>query len=181
MTKHELREWFFNNYDKCNEIWVSIKFGEPKNDNNLYYLDAVEIALCFGWIDTTKKKYNDEITIQKFMPRKCKSNWTELNKERCRRLVKLGLMHESGLKLCKPFLNEKFSIDIMKKIKNDIDIYNNFIKMLELYIRIKIDNIQSYKKDIPTYNLRLKKIFRINQKNKIYGLWNDYGRLLKYE
>lgn len=180
-STQQLREWFLENHDKVNELWISIKLGKPIDDGNLYYIDAVEQALCFGWIDTTKKKYND-IIIQKFTPRRKNSNWTELNKERCRRLNKLGLMHQSGLKLCHQYLNEEFVIDnqIMNLIKSDQETFQNFKKLPNLYVRIRIDNIQSYKHDQVLFKNRLIKFLNNTQKNKLYGMWNDYERLTKY-
>ena len=180
-STQQLREWFLENHDKVNELWISIKFGKPIDDGNLYYIDAVEQALCFGWIDTTKKKYND-IIIQKFTPRRKNSNWTELNKERCRRLNKLGLMHESGYKLCHQYLNEQFVIDnqIMNLIKSDEETFQNFKKLPNLYVRIRIDNIQSYKHDPVLFKNRLTKFLNYTKKNKLYGMWNDYERLTKY-
>ena len=180
-STQQLREWFLENNDKVNELWISIKFGKPIDDGNLYYIDAVEQALCFGWIDTTKKKYND-IIIQKFTPRRKNSNWTELNKERCRRLNKLGLMHESGYKLCHQYLNEQFVIDnqIMNLIKSDEETFQNFKKLPNLYVRIRIDNIQSYKHDPVLFKNRLTKFLNYTKKNKLYGMWNDYERLTKY-
>lgn len=180
-STQQLREWFLENHDKVNELWISIKLGKPCDDGNLYYIDAVEQALCFGWIDTTKKKY-DDIIIQKFTPRRKKSNWTELNKERCRRLNKLGLMHQSGYKLCHQYLNEQFVIDdqIMNLIKSDEESFQNFKKLPNLYVRIRIDNIQSYKHNPVLFKNRLTKFLDYTKKNKLYGLWNDYERLTKY-
>ena len=180
-STQQLKEWFLENHDKVNELWISIKFGKPIDDGNLYYIDAVEQALCFGWIDTTKKKYND-IIIQKFTPRCKNSNWTELNKERCRRLNKLGLMHQSGYKLCHQYLNEQFVIDnqIMNLIISDEVTFQNFKKLPNLYVRIRIDNIQSYKHDPVLFKNRLIKFLNYTKKNKLYGMWNDYERLTKY-
>ena len=78
------------------ECWVAVKRGKPKDDGTFWYVVAVEEALCFGWIDSTVKKTAEEITVQKLSPRKARGNWTELNKERCRRLERLGLMTEAG-------------------------------------------------------------------------------------
>ena len=180
-STQQLREWFLENHDKVNELWISIKFGKPIDDGNLYYIDAVEQALCFGWIDTTKKKYND-IVIQKFTPRRKNSNWTELNKERCRRLNKLGLMHQYGYKLCHQYLNEEFVIDnqIMNLIKSDEETFQNFKKLPDLYVRIRIDNIQSYKDNPVLFKNWLTKFLNYTKKNKLYGMWNDYERLTKY-
>ena len=72
------------------------KRGRPSDNTTFWYLDAVEEALCFGWIDSTTKKLSDIVTAQQFAKRRKNSNWTELNKKRCRRLEKLGLMTDSG-------------------------------------------------------------------------------------
>lgn len=58
----------------------------------------MEEALCFGWIDSTVKKLDTGITIQRLSPRKKGSIWSELNKERCRRMEKLGKMTQAGKK-----------------------------------------------------------------------------------
>ena len=95
-NRNELRVWLAKNYDKESECWVIVKRGRPQNDNTFWYIDAVEEAMCFGWIDSTTKTLENGITAQKLVPRKKKSLWSELNKERCRRLEKLGLMTEAG-------------------------------------------------------------------------------------
>ena len=64
----------------------------------LPYLDVVEEALCFGWIDSTLKKLPDGRLAQRLSPRRKNSHWTELNKERCKRLAEQGLMTDAGLK-----------------------------------------------------------------------------------
>ena len=70
-----------------------VKRGRPQNDDTFWYIDAVEEALCFGWIDSTVKKLDNGITIQRLSPRKKGSN-----KERCRRMEKLGKMTQAGKK-----------------------------------------------------------------------------------
>lgn len=75
-----------------------VKRGRPQNDDTFWYIDAVEEALCFGWIDSTVKKLDNGITIQRLSPRKKGSIWSELNKERCRRMEKLGKMTQAGKK-----------------------------------------------------------------------------------
>ena len=94
-SRLEFRKWLTANHDCETECWIALKRGEPKNDGELYYLDAVEEALCFGWIDSITKPINGE-RFQRFTPRKKNSPWTELNKERVRRLEKLGLMTDAG-------------------------------------------------------------------------------------
>lgn len=93
-SRTELREWLIQNHETEKECWVVVKRGRPTDDDTFWYIDAVEEALCFGWIDSTIKKIADDATAQKLCPRKPGSNWSELNKERCRRMERLGLMQE---------------------------------------------------------------------------------------
>ncbi len=93
-SRAELREWLIQNHKTERECWVVVKRGRPTDDNTFWYIDAVEEALCVGWIDSTTKKIADNVTAQKLCPRKPRSNWSELNKERCRRMERLGLMPE---------------------------------------------------------------------------------------
>ena len=95
-SRSELRKWLIQNHEKEKECWVVVKRGKPTDDDTFWYIDAVEEALCFGWIDSTTKKITDNVTAQKLCPRKPKSNWSELNKERCRRMERLGLMTDAG-------------------------------------------------------------------------------------
>ena len=77
---------------------------------HFYYLDAVEEALCFGWIDSTNKVI-DGVRMQRFTPRKKNSLWTELNKERVRRLEQLGMMTDAGRAVLPPMGVRSFRID----------------------------------------------------------------------
>ena len=69
-SRTELREWLLQNHDKATECWVVVRRGRPKEDGTFWYIDAVEEALCFGWIDSTTKKLPDNTTVQKLCPRK---------------------------------------------------------------------------------------------------------------
>jgi hypothetical protein len=144
----------------------------------------VEEVLCFGWIDGINKEISDDKHAQRLSPRTTKSNWTELNKERVRRLEKLGLMTEAGRE-CLPDMSEKsFKIlpEVLVELKKDNETYNNFLAFPELYIRVRIDTIQ---KEIvygnpELFKNKLKKFVENTKKNKIYGDWHDSGRLLNY-
>ena len=95
-SRGEFREWLQGNAGSQAECWVPVKRGRPADDNCLYYLDAVEEALCFGWIDSTLKRLPDGRLAQRLSPRRKKSHWTELNKLRCRDLENRGLMTQVG-------------------------------------------------------------------------------------
>ena len=90
-----LRDWLQENHASAKECWVVI--SRAKNPvGTLPYLDVVEEALCFGWIDSTLKKLPDGRLAQRLSPRRKKSHWTELNKKRCQELESRGLMTPAG-------------------------------------------------------------------------------------
>ncbi|MFD1031688.1 YdeI/OmpD-associated family protein [Metaplanococcus flavidus] len=180
-SRQELRRWLeeHSTTEKC--CWVVVSVTEQPGV--IMYLDAVEEALCFGWIDGIMKKISPSETAQRLSPRKKKSNWTELNKERVRRLEKLGLMKEQGMKILPDMRPESFTIDpdILDRLQEDPQAYRNFLNFPELYRRIRIDNIQGYKEyDPEIYEKRLDKFIENTRENKMYGQWDDNGRLSGY-
>lgn len=181
-NREELRLWLENNYETQKECWVIAKRGRPQNDDTFWYIDAVEEALCFGWIDSTVKKLDNGITIQRLSPRKKGSIWSELNKERCRRMEKLGKMTQAGKKVL-PDMSEKgfnIDIDILEELKKDEIVWANFHKFPSLYQRVRIDTIQIKKKNPQLFQKRLEKLIENTKKGIMYGEWNDNGRLLNY-
>ena len=178
----ELRQWLIKNHDKEKECWVIVKRGRPQNDSTFWYIDAVEEALCFGWIDSTTKRLESGVTAQKLAPRKKHSLWAELNKERCRRLEKLGLMTDSGRAVLPDMSPSGFVIDsdILTALQADEITWNNFINFPPLYRRVRIDTIQIKKKQRELFNSRLKKFIENTKQNIMFGEWNDNGRLLDY-
>lgn len=141
-TRKELRIWLENNHLTSSCCWV-LTTRKPF-PHALLYLDAVEEALCFGWIDSTRKKTASGFLAQRLTPRSRKSKWSELNKERVRRLARLGLMTPHGEK-CLPEMNpEAFRIDpyILQLLQQDPLIYANFLAFPRLYRHVRLDTIQ---------------------------------------
>ncbi len=180
-NRHEFREWLAEHADSENECWVEGKRGKPKGDDQLYYLDAVEEALCFGWIDSTFKKI-DGRSLQRFSPRRKGSRWTELNKERVRRLEKLGLMTDLGRAVLPDMSLKGFVIDPeIETALKQARVYSKFKKLPPLYQRIKAYNIAFYKnRDKAAYERMLSRLIKETKAGNMYGEWNDYGRLLDY-
>lgn len=178
-SRLELREWLQENHDKEMECWVVVKRGRPVDDNTFWYVDAVEEALCFGWIDSTTKKISEEVTAQKFCPRKPRSNWSELNKERCRRMERLGLMTDAGRAVLPDMSESGFSIDpdILQELQSDPVLWENFCRLPDLYKRVRIDTIQIKKNQPELFRKRLDKFLENTRKGILYGEWNDNGRL----
>ena len=177
-TKEEFYDWLKKNHNKQDECFIECKKGKIKENNDIfYYIDAVYMALCFGWIDSTQKVING-IRYQRFGPRKKKSHWSELNKACCKWLIENDLMTDDGLK-CLPDLNEAFEIDkdILKLLKKDKETWENYKNFPELYKRVRIGNIQREKKKSDAYNKALKHFLEETKDNNMYGDWDDNGRL----
>ena len=179
-NRDELRQWLSANYNKENECWVVVKRGRPVDNGTFWYIDAVEEAMCFGWIDSTTKKMDNGITAQRLAPRRKGSIWSELNKERCRRMERLGRMTDAG-RAALPDMSEKgFVIDnvILEALQTDMEIWDNFQKFPPLYQRVRIDTIQIKKKQAELFQKRLQKLLVNTKAGIMYGDWNDNGRLL---
>lgn len=181
-NRDEFRLWLIKNHKTATECWVVVKRGRPQNDNTFWYVDAVEEALCFGWIDSTVKRLDNGITAQRFAPRRKNSLWSELNKERCRRMEKAGRMTDSGRAVLPDMSPSGFVIDndILKLLQADETVWHNFLNFPPLYRRIRIDTIQIKKKQPELFNSRLKKFIELTKRNMMFGEWNDNGRLLDY-
>lgn len=171
----ELRAWLHENHDKGGHIFVPVLSRDPEE---LSYLAIVEECLCFGWIDSTKKKEGDTMW-QRISPRRKNGNWTELNKERVRRLERLGLMTPAGMTVLPNMDVASFVIreDIWLIIRTDTELLANFESLPALYHRVRIDNIQSVFSDKDTYEKRLAKFVEQTKLGKLFGDWNDKGRL----
>lgn len=96
-SRDELYRWYLVNHATCREFWIRVNRSKVSVDGIIGYVDAVEVALCFGWIDSTLKRIDNGKPVQRFTPRRKGSHWTELNKERCQRLAELGQMTKAGL------------------------------------------------------------------------------------
>ncbi|MFD2384623.1 YdeI/OmpD-associated family protein, partial [Paenibacillus xanthanilyticus] len=176
-SREELRNWLQANSRTAACCWVAVRM--TPSPQTLLYLDAVEEALCFGWIDSVKKKLPGGQTAQRLSPRSKRSSWTELNKERVRRLEKLGHMTDAGRKVLPDMRLESFEIDrvIEQRLKEDRQVYANFSAFPALYRRVRIDTIQSMKHEPDVFQRRLDKLIANTKVNKMVGQWHDSGRL----
>lgn len=179
-TRGDFRAWLADNSTTEKECWIAVKRGKTPPTDLLWYLDAVEEALCFGWIDSTVKNV-EGVSLQRFGPRVPRSKWTELNKERCRRLRKLGLMTDRGLAVC-PDLEAEFEImpEIAEIFKARPEAWERFKRFHPLYQRVRIDNISRVRRDPELYESRLNKLIEASARGEMTGDWHDCGRLLDY-
>jgi uncharacterized protein YdeI (YjbR/CyaY-like superfamily) len=93
----EFRAWLEEHHDKRTELWVGFhKKGSGKP--SITYPEAVDEALCFGWIDGVRKSLDTGSYVNRFTPRQARSTWSAVNIERAKELEQLGRMHPAGRK-----------------------------------------------------------------------------------
>ena len=91
------RTWLEENYAASDGIWLRI-FKKASGEESITYREALDQALCYGWIDGQKKAQDDSSWLQKFTPRRSKSGWSKKNVHHAERLIKSGEMTPAGLK-----------------------------------------------------------------------------------
>ncbi len=96
-SPRQWEQWLATNHDSVGEVWVRL-FNKAAGDVPLTNGEAVEIALCFGWIDSLARGHDEISRIQRFSPRKPKSAWSKSNVERVKRLIDDGRMREHGMR-----------------------------------------------------------------------------------
>jgi uncharacterized protein YdeI (YjbR/CyaY-like superfamily) len=97
-SRQEWREWLQDNHDKKQSVWL-IYYKKKSNIPTVIYSEAVDEALCFGWIDSKAKALDEEKFMQFFSRRKEKSVWSKVNKEKIDRLTKEELMTKAGFEI----------------------------------------------------------------------------------
>src|SRR5215207_9440546 len=94
-NRDDFRKWLERNHKTRKEIWL-IQYKKATKKPSIDYVEAVEEALCFGWIDGLEKGMDAERYALRFSPRRTKSNWTNTNKDRARRMIAEGRMTQAG-------------------------------------------------------------------------------------
>lgn len=144
--RKQWRKWLSINGSVEKEIWL-VYYRKNSGKLRIPYNDAVEEALCYGWIDSTVKGIDRERFAQRFSPRRPKSCLSEMNKERIRRLIKSKKMTAVGLKaVSKLFdcVNDEFVIapDILSALKSDSLAWKHFQSFSLGYKRVRIGFIE---------------------------------------
>lgn len=133
-TRESFRNWLNTNHDKSPGIWM-IYYKKHTGTVCIEYREALEEALCFGWIDSTLKRIDDERYVRKFTPRTNTSNWSNVNKKLVLELIEKGRMTESGLKKIDVWLRTgkvdwKSSKPARKTNDREVDVPDHFLKAL---------------------------------------------------
>lgn len=95
-SSEEWRKWIAEHHAKSNGVWLRL-FKKDSGEKTVTYAEALEEALCYGWIDGQANKYDSTSYIQKFTPRRPKSIWSKRNTEKAERLIQEGKMQQAGM------------------------------------------------------------------------------------
>ncbi len=178
-NRTEWRRWLRKNYRTASEIWL-VFYKKGSGKSRVAYNDAVEEALCFGWIDSIIRRLDDQRFAQRFSPRKPKSSYSPANKERLRELIAQGKVAKSVLAALPDLGPEpkSFSIapDILAAIKSNQDAWRNFRKLTPSYKRIRIGFIEGARKRPAEFQKRLRYFIKMTAQNKQFG----FGGIEKY-
>jgi len=176
-NRKEWRSWLKTHYKTEPDIWLQF-YKKETGKARITYNDAVEEALCFGWIDSIVKKFDKESFVQRFSPRKPKSNYSQMNKERLRNLIAEGkVMEEVAIPLANIGLDTfEIAPDILQTIKANNDAWKNFQKFPEHYKRIRVGFIEGARKRPDEFKKRLIYFVSMTAQGKQFG----FGGIEKY-
>jgi uncharacterized protein YdeI (YjbR/CyaY-like superfamily) len=176
-NRKDWRAWLEKNFENKKEIWL-VYPEKSSGKSRILYNDAVEEALCFGWIDSRVKTLDDNHSAQRFSPRDPKSMFSQANKERLQWLLEKNMIHPSLLNTVRETLNEKFIFppDILAAIKNDREAWKNYQNFTPSYQRIRIAYIDGARKRPAEFEKRLRNFIRKTRENKEIG----FGGIEKY-
>jgi len=96
-SKKKWADWLARQHDKSPGVWLKLA-KKDSGISSVTYEEALDTALCYGWIDGQKKGFDDNYWLQKFTPRGAKSIWSKINTEKAERLIASGEMKPAGLK-----------------------------------------------------------------------------------
>lgn len=133
-SRNEWRDWLKKNHRLEKSVWLII-FKKNSGIPSVYYPEAVDEALCFGWVDSKPNKRNENSYYQFFSKRNPKSNWSRLNKEKVRNLIEQGLMQPAGYEMIK-IANQNGTWNALNEVENLIipdDLQELFSKHKKAY------------------------------------------------
>jgi len=169
-NRKDWHNWLKKNYKTEKEIWLVYPkkaTGEPR----IAYNDAVEEALCYGWIDSINKKLDNDHTVQRFSPRKPKAKYSQANIERLRDLVAKKKVTREVVETLGDILSKEYIIpaDILKTIKQNKEAWKNFQRFSDSYIRIRVAFIDGARNRPAEFHKRLRHFIQMTEKNKLFG------------
>jgi len=175
-TRKEWRQWLEENHSAEQGIWL-VYYKKSSGRPRIAYNDAVEEALCFGWIDGKIKRVNDDYYIQWFTPRRPGSRWSALNLSKARRLIESSQMKPAGILEYEKALKKPERIydikkeenliipdDLLIALKNNDTAYTNFINFPPSSRKLYIFWLNEAKRE-NTRRTRIVRIVKQSEKN----------------
>ena len=177
-TRQEWREWLEGHFETSDEIWFVFP-TKASGEKAVSYNDAVEEALCFGWIDGRAGTLDENHHIRRFTPRRKGSAYSRPNIERLLWLDSQGLIHPRIRESIEAVIYEPFEFpkDIIDEIKKDASAWENYSSFAEPYKRIRIAYIDAARKRPEEFEKRLTNFINKTRENKMIV---GYGGIEKY-
>lgn len=172
------RQYLAEHFETGTEVWFVFP-TKAAGEESLSYNDAVEEALCFGWIDSTNRRLDEGHCIRRFSPRKRGSAYSRANIERLLWLDARGMLHPKVRESVRPILEQPFVFppDILEALRRDESVWKHYQDFSEPYKRIRIAYIEAARNRPEEFQKRLGSFLEKTRQNKrIMG----YGGIGKY-
>ena len=171
------RGWLERNHDKGNHVWLTY-YKKGSGTKGITLEESVEEAICFGWIDGKLRRIDDERFVVRFSPRKAKSVWSKINKERAERLMKSGRMTTAGLAKIEAArksgcwdraytnkIKNEMPADLKQALMKEGGAWDNFQRFANSYRNMYIGWVNDAKTD-ETRQKRIQKVVEQASKNR---------------
>jgi uncharacterized protein YdeI (YjbR/CyaY-like superfamily) len=179
--RNEWRSWLEKNHRNTKDVWL-LHYKKQSKKQTLDHIDAVEEALCFGWIDSKLKKIDQERYILKYSPRKQKSVWSKINKENAEKMIASGKMTQAGLEKIEEAkkhglwdtaytnkIKERIPLDLKKALLADNTAWDNFQHFANSYRNMYCGWVKSAKTN-ETRKRRIAQVVERSRNNKKPGV-----------
>ncbi len=177
-NRQEWREWLAANFESAREVWFVFP-TKASGEVGVSYNDAVEEALCFGWIDGVAGTLDAQHQLRRFTPRRKGSGYSRPNIERLLQLDREGLIHPTVRQSVVDIINAPFHFpdDIIAALQQYPIVWRNYCAFTQPYKRIRVAYIDAARKRPEEFRRRLANFIDKTKKNKtIVG----YGGIEKY-
>jgi uncharacterized protein YdeI (YjbR/CyaY-like superfamily) len=164
------RGWLEQHYHSEPDVWL-VYYRKETGKPRVAYNDAVEEALCFGWIDSIVRSIDAERFAQRFSPRRPGSAYSQPNRERLRRLADGGSVASDVLPAVEAILREPFvePADVLEALQADPAGWANFERYSGAYRRIRIAFVDHARSRPEEFQKRLRHLIRMNAANRQFG------------
>lgn len=177
-SRKEWREWLSENFESSSEVWFTFP-TKASGEEGVLYNDAVEEALCFGWIDGVAGRLDSTHLLRRFTPRRKGSPYSQPNIERLIWLDSRGLIHPSVRPTVAEIIHTPFLYpdDIIAALRKDNEVWRNYCTFSEPYKRIRVAYIDAARKRPTEFARRLSNFITQTRRGKLII---GYGGVEKY-